>query len=946
MWLRRALGPIGSPATALRRRAPGVYRAYAPAASALRAASARPTVRPWAARSFERHLQTRALSTSSFVPRAMLKLVRLPLAGFAAAGGVYTYANYKLDEVKHMLGGWLDDASAWASGAGDAARDAFGAASSSASSALDAAQAQARALFSRFEQWQASFSERGDSDAGDSDAGDSGSGSGGDGAPSPSGGGPGAAAAAAAAAAAVAPEDDDALPPPGDDAHDDLMLLTRKLIEVRNILKTIDHNSEELVLPSIVVIGSQSSGKSSVLEAIVGHEFLPKGNNMVTRRPIELTLVHVAPDQAPADGVVEYGEFPGSGMGKITDFTRIQKLLYDMNMAVPQEECVSDQPIELHIYSPHVPDLSMIDLPGYVQLSSMDQPDELREKISALCDRYIKAPNIVLAVCAADVDLANSPALRASRRVDPHGERTIGVVTKMDLVPPEVGAAILNNNKYPLSLGYVGVVCKAPPQASQSMFSLGRSTSLAQLTQEYEQRYFHDHREHFLAPTRGRHAGVAPMTGTDSLRKRLMVVLEEHMGASLSGVAQVVRAELDDAAYQFKVQYNDRRITPETYVAEVMDLLKQRFKYFSANFGKPEVRMLLKQALDDKVLDLLAQGYWSDPQVRELSLLAQQRKVQASELEPVWQHKLDLASSALTKSGIGRMSTQLVANTIRAQLEQIVTAEPFHHHTETAERIIAFGTGLLRERFGLTADQVENCVKPFKYEVEVDAREWEQGRTQSVQLMQTELQMCNDAYERLKTIVGGRRLRGAIEYITQLEEREARRLAERAADDMRPDLEIEDQNDPTRPGFNAALITKAREARFLQLRSDVLRLRLAALKSATCKAGPQNQALCPEAFLNVVADKLTYTAVMFINIELLAEFFYQFPRILDAKLGYDLTHEDMVNFARENPAIRKHIDLQERKAKLEEVMLKLDDLTRLYHGKHSASPHRSKWLFF
>ena len=97
----------------------------------------------------------------------------------------------------------------------------------------------------------------------------------------------------------------------------------------------------------------------------------------------------------------------------------------------------------------------------------------------------------------------------------------------------------------------------------------------------------------------------------------------------------------------------------------------------------------------------------------------------------------------------------------------------------------------------------------------------------------------------------------------------------------------------------------------------------------------------------MVADKLTYMSVMFINIELLAEFFYQFPREIDARLGFDMSHEDMVNFARENPTIRKHIDLQERKFKLEEVMIKLEELTRLYSEKQL--PHRpasSKWFFF
>ena len=99
------------------------------------------------------------------------------------------------------------------------------------------------------------------------------------------------AAAAATTAAAVAAflneeeEEEDTRPTKkskksassGGGGHQDeqLMMLTKKLIEIRSILMSIDHN-ETLKLPSIVVVGSQSSGKSSVLEAIVGHEFLPK----------------------------------------------------------------------------------------------------------------------------------------------------------------------------------------------------------------------------------------------------------------------------------------------------------------------------------------------------------------------------------------------------------------------------------------------------------------------------------------------------------------------------------------------------------------------------------------------------------------------------------------------------------------------------------------------
>ena len=122
-------------------------------------------------------------------------------------------------------------------------------------------------------------------------------------------------------------------------------------------------------------------------------------------------------------------------------------------------------------------------------------------------------------------------------------------------------------------------------------------------------------------------------------------------------------------------------------------------------------------------------------------------------------------------------------------------------------------------------------------------------------------------------------------------------------------------------------------------RIGILKLRLAALKSKRCKAGPESDVLCPEAFLNVVADKLAYTSTMFINIELLEDFFYQvnpvslmltaiwvltdccaqFPREIDSHLLYGLDKKEYVEFARENPAIRRHLDLQERKDKLEEA---------------------------
>lgn len=285
-----------------------------------------------------------------------------------------------------------------------------------------------------------------------------------------------------------------------------------------------------------------------------------RGDNMVTRRPIELTLIHTPPNAASSSTTpAEYGTFPGMPhLGKITSFATIRKTLTDLNLSVPAEMAVSDDPIHLHIHSPHVPDLTLIDLPGYIQLSSLDQPEALKENIMFLCDRYIREPNIILAVCAADVDLANSPALRSSRRVDPLGTRTIGVVTKMDLVKPEVGAQIISGDRYPLHLGYVGVVCKAPPTGGatgvfRSIRGDQESPNVTGAVLKREEEFFGgENSKHFGGKSRLGGEGRI-MVGTDTLRRRLMDVLETSMAASLHGITNAVQLELEEASYQFKV---------------------------------------------------------------------------------------------------------------------------------------------------------------------------------------------------------------------------------------------------------------------------------------------------------------------------------------------------------------------------------------------------------
>ena len=693
----------------------------------------------------------RTISFARVLPKLATKLLTLPaMAGGATVAGL-VYIQYQAQQAGTY--------------ALDFARRTGESVGGTASSLFESAKTIADQTWIGVERTKDSAKELGLSDwmsnifgseGTGSESGGNGNGNGGPGQqpPKPSRSNAAAAVTGAALGYSQSPEDD--LRQKEQVARDDqMMMLTKKMIEIRNILSQVGQ-SGTLTLPSIVVIGSQSSGKSSVLEAIVGHEFLPKGSNMVTRRPIELTLINTP-------GInTEYGEFAQLGLGKITDFSQIQKTLTDLNLAVPASECVSDDPIRLSIYSPNVPDLSLIDLPGYIQVVGSDQPLELKQKISDLCDKYIQPPNVILAISAADVDLANSTALRASRRVDPRGERTIGVITKMDLVEADRGASILNDKKYPLRLGYVGVVSKVPQQTGLFTRNTGNITSIVT---KNENAYFTAHSE--FSPD----SGLA--VGTTTLRKKLMHVLENTMAASLQTTIDAIRLELEEASYEFKVQYNDRPLSADSYLAEALDAFKHSFKAFAETFGRPQVRELLKAELDQRVLDLLAQRYWNKP-ITELAasrpdLNPLSTLTQSGEESTYWTRQLDASSSALTKLGIGRLATTVTANALQSHIEDLIAKSTFATHPFARDAIANAASGILNERFYSTSDQVENCIKPFKYEIDIDDNEWVKSRQMAAKSLRRELQECEMAEKSITDAIGGKRkVKDVVSFIDRI----------------------------------------------------------------------------------------------------------------------------------------------------------------------------------
>ena len=144
-----------------------------------------------------------------------------------------------------------------------------------------------------------------------------------------------------------------------------------------------------------------------------------------------------------------------------------------------------------------------------------------------------------------------------------------------------------------------------------------------------------------------------------------------------------------------------------------------------------------------------------------------------------------------------------------------------------------------------------------------------------------------------------------------------------------------------------------REAVFLRDRAEIVKMRLMAVKSKQCLQ-KKNKYYCPEVFLDAVADKLTAIADLFLDAELLSKFYYSFPRELDTRLGHGLSQAEIERFAREDPKIRRHLDVVKRKELLERVLKEMESLRQLESrekrysgsGQRSERERRGRWTLF
>ncbi|XP_041349667.1 dynamin-1-like protein [Gigantopelta aegis] len=206
----------------------------------------------------------------------------------------------------------------------------------------------------------------------------------------------------------------------------------QSLIPVINKLQDVFNTvgTETIQLPQIVVVGTQSSGKSSVIENLVGRDFLPRGTGVVTRRPLILQLIHVAKDDKDAriqDGTVirepEWAKFLHTKNKIYTDFDEIrQEIINETERMSGTNKGISPDPISLKVFSENVVNLTLVDLPGITKVPIGDQPADIELQIRDLCLKYICNPNsVILAVSSANTDFATSEAMKLAREVDPEG---------------------------------------------------------------------------------------------------------------------------------------------------------------------------------------------------------------------------------------------------------------------------------------------------------------------------------------------------------------------------------------------------------------------------------------------------------------------------------------------------------------------------------------------
>jgi len=320
----------------------------------------------------------------------------------------------------------------------------------------------------------------------------------------------------------------------------------KDILKIGNVLNSIFINRSDMNIPKLVVVGSQSSGKSSILNSILGLDILPTGSNMVTRGPLQLELI-----QSIKDVYAVFGEYMNGSWVEIKKISlsvpaptndekrEISSLIKSItNEYAGDGMNITATPIYLRIYSPNIPNLSMVDLPGLTMVACTDkgQPKDIKDRIRDLLSSYIKdESSIIMAVMPARTDLEADLALDLVKDHDPEGLRTVGILTKLDLMNEGTDITNYLENKISrdlqLKLGYYGV-------KNRDKIQMMECNALEGLKIEAE--YIQSHRIYSNSKYKNN-------LGIPSLCHNLSSILVKALKKNIPGILEKINKELLDS---------------------------------------------------------------------------------------------------------------------------------------------------------------------------------------------------------------------------------------------------------------------------------------------------------------------------------------------------------------------------------------------------------------
>ncbi|XP_050063687.1 dynamin-1-like protein [Aphis gossypii] len=342
------------------------------------------------------------------------------------------------------------------------------------------------------------------------------------------------------------------------------------LIQIINKLQDVFAviGEHKIDLPQIVVVGSQSSGKSSVLESLVGRSFLPRGTGIVTRAPLILQMIRYTTEER--DNVIKLTK--NNDIKSWATFLHKPETIYDnfdevryeiekqTDVLAGSNKGITHESIVLKVFTLSY-DLTFVDLPGITKVPVGDQPEDIDEQIQELILKYVQLENsIILAVVTANTDPTTSESLKIARKMDPNGIRTIAVVTKLDLIDKgtiQDTTELLCGHKIPVKLGIIGVV-------NRSQKDINDNKSMKE-TLKSEKDFLRLH-----------YPDIYKKHGNKVLAKTLQDILVKHIKKTYP----ILHKNLQDTKTRLETELKTLQ-TPDSKVSFILNLLKNISKSYT-----------------------------------------------------------------------------------------------------------------------------------------------------------------------------------------------------------------------------------------------------------------------------------------------------------------------------------------------------------------------------